>query len=78
VHNDVTLTNDKRVTRQLVEQIIDDELAKLGSAEEYADAHQLFGEVVLAKDFRRPPHAACIRTDAVMSTDDARGHFCEG
>ncbi len=51
VHNDVTLSNGKRVTREFVEQIIDEELAKLGSAEEYADAHKLFGEVALADDF---------------------------
>jgi len=51
VHNDVTLSSGKKVTRELVEQIIDEELEKLGDPQRYAEARKLFGEVALADDF---------------------------
>ncbi len=55
LHNDVVLTNGTKVTRELVERIIDEELAKLadpgGDPGAVAAARELFVEVALADDF---------------------------
>ncbi|MGB9378124.1 MAG: malate synthase A [Mycobacteriales bacterium] len=51
LHNDVTLTNGEKVTRELVERIVDEEIAKLADAEDYAQARALFVEVALADEF---------------------------
>jgi malate synthase len=53
LHNGVTLddTGDK-VTRELVEQVADEEIAKLpGDPRDFADARALFMEVAVADDF---------------------------
>ncbi|MDQ6875336.1 MAG: malate synthase A [Actinomycetota bacterium] len=51
LHNDVTLTGGEKVTRELVERIIDEELAKLDDPQAYAEARKLFAEVALADEF---------------------------
>ncbi|MGH3496057.1 MAG: malate synthase A [Nocardioidaceae bacterium] len=52
LHNDVTLDNGATVTRALVEQIADDEIAKLpGDPGDYTDARETFMEVAVADDF---------------------------
>src|SRR6202453_1371143 len=58
IHNDVRLDDDTLVTRDLVEQLIDDELSKIRAltgdgfdAERYGQAVALFTEVALADDF---------------------------
>jgi len=51
VHNDVKLPTGERVTRELVERIIDEELAKLSGPYDFAAARSLFVEVALADDF---------------------------
>jgi malate synthase len=53
LHNGVTLDETgEKVTRELVEQIADDEIAKLpGEPGDYADARALFMEVAVADDF---------------------------
>jgi malate synthase len=52
LHNDVTLddTGDK-VTRDLVERLADEEIAKLGDSGRYAPARELFMEVAVADHF---------------------------
>jgi malate synthase len=53
LHNDVTLDDTgERVTRELVERIADEEIAKLpGDPGDYAEARALFMEVAVADDF---------------------------
>jgi len=51
LHNDVTLTNGDTVTRDLVERLVDEEIAKLADPEAYTEARELFVEVALADDF---------------------------
>ncbi|MEU9828134.1 malate synthase A [Micromonospora chersina] len=53
LHNDVTLDDTgERVTRELVERIADEEIAKLpGAPGDYGDARALFMEVAVADDF---------------------------
>jgi malate synthase len=52
LHNDVELDNGERVTRELVERLADEEIAKLpGDAADYSDARQTFMEVAVADDF---------------------------
>ncbi|MGN6242080.1 MAG: malate synthase A [Motilibacteraceae bacterium] len=52
LHNDVQLDNGETVTRDLVERIIDEEIAKLpGSPEDYAQARATFMDVAVADDF---------------------------
>ncbi|MCW2899334.1 MAG: malate synthase [Streptosporangiaceae bacterium] len=58
IHNDVTLAEGTQVTEKLVEQIIDEELAKIRDAQgdrfderRFAEAVSLFKEVSLADDY---------------------------
>ena len=58
IHNDVALDDGTLVTRELVEQLIDEELTKIRArpgtdfdAERYGQAAALFTEVALADDF---------------------------
>ncbi len=58
LHNDVSLAEGPKVTRELVEEIIDSELAKIASAlgdafdgEQYGEAVALFKEVALADQY---------------------------
>jgi malate synthase len=51
LHNDVQLSDGEKVTRDLVERLLTEELAKLGDEERYADAKALFAEVALSDDF---------------------------
>jgi malate synthase len=54
LHNDVTLADGQKVTRELVERIIDEELAKVrteGPGRRWDDATALFSEMALADDF---------------------------
>jgi malate synthase len=52
LHNDVQLDTGETVTRELVERIIDEEIAKLpGSPEDYAQARATFMDVAVADDF---------------------------
>ena len=53
LHNDVTLADTgHRVTRELVERIADEEIAKLpGDPADYEEARQTFLEVAVADDY---------------------------
>jgi malate synthase len=54
LHNDVTLADGQKVTRELVERIIDEELAKVrteGPGSRWDDAKALFSEMALSDDF---------------------------
>jgi malate synthase len=54
LHNDVTLADGQKVTRELVERIIDEELAKVrteGPDRRWDDAKALFAEMALSDDF---------------------------
>jgi malate synthase len=52
LHNDVELAGGARVTRELVERLADEEIAKLpGDAADYAEARQTFMDVAVADDF---------------------------
>jgi malate synthase len=51
LHNDVTLDTGDTVTKELVEKIADEEIAKLGDPSDYADARATFMEVAVADDF---------------------------
>jgi malate synthase len=52
LHNDVELAGGETVTRELVERLADEEIAKLpGDAADYADARQTFMDVAVADDF---------------------------
>jgi malate synthase len=51
VHNGVKLNNGERVTYDLVQQIVSEELAKLGDDGSYATARASFEDVALADDF---------------------------
>jgi malate synthase len=52
LHNDVVLDNGQKVTRELVERLADEEIAKLpGDSAAYAEARQTFMEVAVADDF---------------------------
>jgi malate synthase len=54
LHNDVTLADGQKVTRELVERIIDEELAKVqaeGPGRRWDDAKALFSEMALSDDF---------------------------
>jgi len=52
LHNDVTLDDTgHKVTRDLVERLADEEIAKLGDSGRYAQARELFMEVAVADHF---------------------------
>ncbi len=52
LHNDVELDTGERVTRELVDRIVEEEVAKLdGDPGQYAEARSLFLEVAVADDF---------------------------
>ena len=54
LHNDVTLADGQPVTRELVERIIDEELAKVrteGPGRQWDEAKALFSEMALADEF---------------------------
>jgi malate synthase len=52
LHNDVELDNGHKVTRELIEHLADEEIAKLpGDAADYAEARQTFMDVAVADDF---------------------------
>jgi malate synthase len=52
LHNDITLDTGDVVTRELVERLVDEEIAKLpGDPEDYADARGTFVEVAVADEF---------------------------
>jgi malate synthase len=54
LHNDVELADGQTVTRELVERIIDEELAKVrteGPGRQWDDATALFSEMALSDDF---------------------------
>ncbi|MFD2025322.1 malate synthase A [Promicromonospora aerolata] len=53
LHNDVTLADTgHRVTRELIDQIVEEEIAKLpGEPEDYTEAKQTFLEVAVADDY---------------------------
>jgi malate synthase len=54
LHNDVTLADGQKVTRELVERIIEEELAKVrteGPGRQWDDAKALFAEMALSDDF---------------------------
>ena len=52
LHNDIKLDTGDVVTRELVERLVDEEIAKLpGDPEDYADARGTFVEVAVADDF---------------------------
>ncbi|MEQ4303871.1 malate synthase A [Plantactinospora sp. B6F1] len=52
LHNDVTLADGARVTRELVERIADEEIDRLGGDPgRYAEARALFMEVAVADEF---------------------------
>ena len=51
LHNDITLADGQPVTRELVERVVVEELARLGDGDRYAAARSLFTEVALADDF---------------------------
>jgi len=58
IHNDVRLAEGQQITGELVEKIIDEELAKIAealgeafSADQYAEAAALFKEVALADQY---------------------------
>jgi malate synthase len=51
LHNDVVLSNGQKVTPDFVEQILEEELAKLGNPDSYAAARALFVEVALSDEF---------------------------
>ncbi|WP_434740518.1 malate synthase A [Micromonospora sp. SH-82] len=58
VHNDINLADGRRITRDLVEQVIDEEIDKVSAAQgsafdadSYATARALFVEVSLADEF---------------------------
>jgi malate synthase len=52
LHNEVELDTGKQVTRELVESIADEEIAKLpGEPDDYADARATFMEVAVADEF---------------------------
>jgi malate synthase len=52
LHNDIKLDTGEVVTRELVDRLVDEEIAKLpGSPEDYAEARKTFVEVAVADDF---------------------------
>jgi malate synthase len=52
LHNDVELAGGEKVTRELIERLADEEIAKLpGDSTAYAEARQTFMEVAVADDF---------------------------
>ncbi|HEY0487833.1 MAG TPA: malate synthase A [Mycobacteriales bacterium] len=52
LHNDVVLGGGEKVTRELVERLADEEIAKLpGDSAAYAEARQTFMDVAVADDF---------------------------
>jgi malate synthase len=52
LHNDVQLDTGETVTRELVDRIVEEEVAKLdGDPQQYAEARALFMEVAVADDF---------------------------
>ena len=52
LHNDIELDTGDVVTRELVERLVDEEIAKLpGDPEDYADARGTFVEVAVADEF---------------------------
>jgi malate synthase len=51
LHNSVRLADGQTVTRELVERVIDEELAKLPADRDWAPARDLFAEMALSDDF---------------------------
>jgi malate synthase len=52
LHNDVTLDTGENVDKALITRVVDEEIAKLPlTAEEYAEARDLFVEMAIADDF---------------------------
>ena len=51
VHSEVVLSDGTGVTRELVEKMVGEELAKLGDVATYDAARALFEEVALADEF---------------------------
>ncbi len=52
LHNDVRLSNGDTVTRELVERVIDEELARVRTADgRWDDARALFSEMALSEEF---------------------------
>jgi malate synthase len=51
LHNDVVLSSGQKVTPEFVEEVIEEELAKLGDADGYAPARALFTEVALSDEY---------------------------
>ncbi len=51
VHNDVTLAGGDKVTRELVERLVTEEIAKLDDPAAFVEARELFVEVALADEF---------------------------
>jgi malate synthase len=52
LHNDIELDTGDVVTRELVERLVDEEIARLpGDPEDYADARGTFVEVAVADEF---------------------------
>jgi malate synthase len=52
LHNDITLDTGEVVTRELVDRLVDEEIAKLpGDPDDYADARATFLEVAVADHF---------------------------
>lgn len=56
LHNDIELHDGQRVTRELVERLIEEEMAKIGehadtSGGHWAEARDTFTEISLADDY---------------------------
>ena len=51
IHNDVALDDGRVVTAELVRTLLDEEIAKLGDPDGYAEARRLFEQVALADEY---------------------------
>jgi malate synthase len=51
LHNDVQLDDGRPITKELVRGLLDEEMAKLESPEQYGEARMLFEQVALADDY---------------------------
>ena len=52
LHNDIELDNGEVVTKELVDRLVDEEIAKLpGEPDDYAQARATFVDVAVADDF---------------------------
>jgi len=51
LHNDVQLDDGRPITKELVRGLLDEEMAKLESPEQYGEARALFEQVALADDY---------------------------